>query len=672
MREATTALRDAQRIAKLGSYDFDAINQCWSSNDLLDEIFGISADYPHTVDGWLGLVHPEDRDGLQSYLLDFVVGQGENFDLEYRIVRPRDGAIRWLHGLGQVSLNSAGQVVRMQGTLQDITERKRIEQELRASESKLATILDSVDAYIFIKDTAYRYQYANRRVCELFGKAQVDILGNDDSVHFDAATAENLRRNDRRVIELGERVVEEEVNTLPDGKVTRAFLSIKLPLRDAEGKIYALCGISTDITERKQSELELEQYRHHLEDLVQSRTAELAQARDVAETASRAKSVFLANMSHEIRTPMNAILGMAHLVRRDGVTPRQAERLEKLEGAAQHLLEIINDVLDLSKIEAGKFTLDMVPISVEQVINEAAGLLRERAVAKSLQLDIDIVNAQHPVRGDPLRIKQALLNYATNAIKFTDRGRIVLRVRAQEEFADAVLYRFEVEDTGIGIPDETLARLFSSFEQADNSTTRKYGGTGLGLAITRHLAELMGGQAGGESQVGKGSTFWFTARLEKRAALADSQAPAATALSTGELLKLCIGRRVLLVEDDAFNREVVKMLLEDVSITIDFAEDGVQALERVENTRYDLILMDIQMPQMNGLEATSRLRQLPNGKTVPVVAMTANVFVEDREQCFAAGMNDFIAKPVKPDMFFAILARWLAPAATINFQEPQP
>jgi two-component system, sensor histidine kinase and response regulator len=642
--------------------------------------------------------------------------------------------------------------------------------ELEAKEKQFRALLESAPDPMVISNADGIIEMVNRQTEILFGFSHGELVGKPVGmlVPDRGQTAAGGWEEGSKGITRDGRAIPLEITLSPitTDKGTRIVSAMR------------------DITERNQAD------------------EDLRRAKEVAEEATRMKSDFLANMSHEIRTPMNAIIGMAHLALRTQLDARQHDYVTKIQRAGQHLLGVINDILDFSKIESGRMTIESADFELEKVLASVSDFISEKTAAKNLELLLD-VDARLPndLRGDALRLGQVLINYASNAVKFTEQGSIVIRVRQVEEGERDLVLRFEVEDTGIGLAPDQIVKLFQSFSQADTSTTRKYGGTGLGLAISKRLAELMGGEVGVESEVGRGSTFFFTARLGRGEAKGRSYLPQpdlrgrrllvvddnalamhmlsemlrsmtfrADAVASGEAALAAIadaerdsdpfaivfldwrmpgldgietarridamslgtrpsrvlvtaygredvfreadsagfdgilvkpvspsllfdaairaldgesrrskaegelmpipqtdtrdlarlqGARVLLVEDNDLNQQVAFELLGAAGIHVELAENGAQGVQRVQEGRYDLVLMDLQMPVMDGLEAARRIRTMPGGDRLPILAMTANAMAGDRERSLAAGMNDHVTKPIDPDELFDVLLRWL-------------
>jgi len=696
----------------------------------------------------------------------------------------------------------------LEGRTIEILERQHAEEAVRASEHFLNSIIENIPDLIFVKDASdLRFVRLNRASEQLLGYRREELIGKNVHDLFPQSEADFFTLKDRAVLE-SRRMVDIPEEPVHTRHGTRLMHTMKMPILDVHGEPRFLLGISRDITEQKAADDELKRHREHLEDMIQERTAQLVDAKELADAANQAKSEFLANMSHEIRTPMSAILGMSYLALRSGLDPQQLNYVQKVHSAAESLLGIINDILDFSKIEAGKLDIESVPFNLGDVMEGLGSLVGMSAEQKGLELIFDEPpGLPTALVGDPARLRQVLLNLGYNAVKFTERGEVVVAITVVERTDADVQMRFEVRDTGIGMNEEAQRRLFQPFSQGDASTSRRYGGTGLGLAISRQLVRLMGGEIEVDSTPGVGSRFHFTLRFEVqaeaqeqpplrlddargnrilivddnasarevlsgmsqalglradvaasgedalrmvddadagdqpyRALLLDWKMPGLdgvecarllakreegrhptpavlmlTAFSRDDVLRRLAERQVtvgallikpvtpstlfdvcctvlgltmpsstrvsrreetllahqarlrgvhlLLAEDNPINREVAVTLLGRAGIEVSVASDGQEALDMLDKQAFDGVLMDCQMPVMDGYAATRALRKQRRWRDLPVIAMTANAMVGDRDKALAAGMNDHIAKPINVQQMFATLARWIRPAS---------
>jgi PAS domain S-box-containing protein len=545
---------------------------------------------------------------------------------------PGDGSELWLGQNVQLIIEE-GEVRGFQAVARDITDRKRMEEALRESEERFRTAFGSAPIGMALVAIDGRWLQVNGALCEIVGYNAEELLGMNfqsityrEDLNIDLDYTRRMIAGELRAYQMEKRYIH------GDGHLVWVLLSVSMVRGRGGVPLYFISQIQ-DISERKKIE------------------GELAVARDAALESARLKTEFLANMSHEIRTPMNGIIGMTGLLLDTDLDGEQREYTATIEGCARDLLTIINDILDISKIEAGKIAFEEVDLDLRSIAEGSVALFSDRARAKGVQL-VSIIYSDVPpiLRGDPVRIRQVLINLLGNAVKFTEDGEVVVRVKREWEEEAHVMIRIEVSDTGIGITSEEAGKLFEPFVQADSSTTRKYGGTGLGLAIARQLVELMGGEMGVESEPGRGSTFWFTIRLARPAGLArieEREMEMRRPVGTHEVPAVESPLRILIAEDNAINQLVTLKQLAKLGYTADVVENGFEVLEAVSRAHYDLILMDCQMPGLDGFQTSREIRMREEGgQHVRIVALTASAMQGTREQCTEAGMDGYITKPV--------------------------
>ncbi len=537
--------------------------------------------------------------------------------------------------------------------LSDLVEKVRLrEEQMRQLESqRFEVLVENLPgvAFRWLGPEQRTFEFVSPAVAELCGYPADSFLGPQAKSFRALIQAEDWARQGEVVQAAiaSRQHWEIQYRIAHSNGTSRWVLERGQALYDEQGKVKYLDAIALDITALKGA----------LEDLRASRQ-EVEEARRRADAANQAKSDFLANMSHEIRTPLNAVIGLTHLALDTSLTKRQRGYLLRVQGSAKHLMGLINDILDFSKIEAGKMSLERVEFQLREVLQECFDLLEAKAHEKGLVIRHSLASdVPDCLIGDPLRLLQVLLNLMNNAIKFTEQGSVTLKIQVQDIALHQVRLLFEVLDTGIGMDQETIGRLFQSFSQADTSTTRKYGGTGLGLAISQSFIEMMGGEIQVDSTPGQGSRFYFSLQLTR------GQKPEPSFQSSLELPKAFLPAKILVADDNEINRQVAQELLEKVGLEVKLAEDGLEVLAELDNESFDLIFIDIQMPRLDGLETTARIRQNPHWKNLPIVAMTAHALASDRERCLQAGMQDHISKPIEPAVLYRLLARFLPAAA---------
>ncbi|MEW6211007.1 MAG: PAS domain S-box protein, partial [Acidobacteriota bacterium] len=636
LRESEERLKMALDAANMATWDWDLLTGevKWSGQEY--KLYGLApGDSPKNAQSLLELVHPEDRDNLRDTVMRAMKGQAE-YSGEYRVVWP-DGEIRWLSARGEILRDPAGRPLRTIGVVQDITERKRMEETQRESEERLRMALDAADMGTWEWDISTDRMKWSGQQYKLYGLDPGSFDGTTESLFkiVHPQDRDRIRQSIRRAIKEGtEHNVEYRI-TRPDGEIR--WMAVKGDVaRNSDGRAARMLGVVYDITERKRAEEELQR------------------AKEAAESASQTKSRFLANISHEIRTPMNGLMGMLELMLRTKLAPKQKEFIQTALSSADSLLRLLNDVLDFSRIESGRLQLEANAFGLRSNLSDTLKPLALWAETRGLKL-IERVDGDVPdtLVGDAGRFNQVVRNLVSNAIKFTVRGEVVTEIELESRNRGSVCLKVEVSDTGIGIPAEKQKIIFDAFTQADSSTTRLYGGAGLGLAICSHLVEMMGGEIWVESEEGRGSRFYFTARflLPRRVDGPGQKSKEIihSPIARAELPLPSRHLRILLAEDNPVNQMVAASMLKERGHSVTAVGNGKETIERLKQESFDLVLMDVQMPEMDGLQTTSVIRQMEKSTDarVPIIAMTAHAMEGDRERCLAAGMDGYISKPIK-------------------------
>ncbi|MGZ9097337.1 MAG: PAS domain S-box protein [Micavibrio sp.] len=622
-------------------------------NNATRTLHGLPAE-PIPVEQWAEYYSLYMADGVTPMKMDDIplyrALNGEYVKNSEMMIIPRDGPAHTLLASGQALYDDEGKKLGAVISLNDITEQKRREEDLAQSRTFLRQVMDSVADPIFVKDHQHRWIDGNSAFWKMLGGTESEFLGKSDYDVFPKEQADEFWAGDEKTFNGESFITEEKLRSF--GGSDRLILTKKVPFTLADGQ-RGLVGIIRDITDIRKAEEELRQHRDHLQELVELQTQDLRKAKEQAEAANQSKSEFLANMSHEIRTPMNAVIGLSNILALSHpLTDKQKEFIKTLQLSADSLLSLINDLLDISKIEAHSVELEDIPFSLSLLIKEVVAMMEPQIREKGLSLTLDDQCIKNRTfRGDPSRLRQIIVNLCSNAVKFTDEGIILISTSSSPDpETGKEMIGITVTDSGIGIAKEQQATIFDKFIQADSSINRKYGGTGLGLAITKALTEIMGGTITLESTYGKGSIFKIAIPLEEISmnGAVNSKTDEKICPEADEK-PLC---RILLVEDYPPNVLVAGTFLEQFGYPYDVATNGREALEKIAHNDYSAVLMDVQMQEMNGYEATQLIRQREKRRNLPetyIIGMTAHALVGDRDRCLECGMNDYLAKPFNPE-----------------------
>ena len=646
-------LSEAQKLAHIGSWEWDIKENKVTWSEEMYSIYELNPEETIISSAKINeMIHAADKAHLISNIHEAQQKQ-ESFSFHYRIVTANK-TVKTIHTRGKVVVDTFGKTTKMVGTDQDVTEQiKKVELE------KL--VLAATQSYnsVIIFDKNQRVEWVNEGFTRLTGYTLKDIKDKPIGI---------LRGSDSKgiskqieifasILREKEPITYENINYTKQGKIYWV-ITTATPILDKDGEVERIIAIESDISLRKKIEEELLEANNTAEEALNKAHKtldELTKAKKMLEESMKIKEQFMANMSHEIRTPMNAIVGFTDLLLKTEITTEQKQYIDAVKISGKNLLVIINDILDFSKMQAGKFVFENIDFHLSQVISTVTELMLPKSIEKNIQLSVNI-DKKIPdlLIGDPMRLNQIILNLLGNAIKFTNQGEIKIEVNLISQEGNAVELAFSVIDNGLGISEEKLSSIFEEFTQASNETTRQFGGTGLGLSIVKQLVELQGGKVSVKSKLGSGSAFTFNLKFKTKKTHALEQENNIQQ-SEKESIEGLEGLNVLLVEDNVLNQILAKKVLSDWKLTVDVAENGLIAIEKLKNNNYDFILMDIQMPEMDGYVASSTIRKTLNSpqKDISIIAMTAHALAGEEEKCINAGMNGYISKPFDPQVLYS-------------------